>query len=189
MGAGKSVVAGRFAAHGARVVTADDVARELVRPGTRTYERVVEAFGEGVVGPEGALDRREVARRAFASPEATERLDRIVHPPLVEALLGELPRGDGIVVVDAALLAEWNVLDAFDVIVVVTAPLEERLDRLERAGYDRADAGKRIAAQADPEVVAGRADIVIRNDGTLTQLEERADDAWRRLLTIAGEAE
>jgi len=182
MGAGKTVVASRLAALGARVVAADDVARELVNERGPVFDELVCAFGAGIVAADGTLDRRALARTAFASEEATGRLNAIVHPPLVARLLSELEEGDDILVIDAALLAEWGILDAFDVTVVVVAPLEQRIERLTSAGYDPVDARARIAAQLDPAVVAKRVDIVIENDSSLSDLGRRADEVWRELL-------
>jgi dephospho-CoA kinase len=191
MGVGKSVVASRFAEHGARVVTADRIARDLVGEGGPVLDRLVDAFGPGILRDDGTLDRRRLAELAFASEESLERLNRIVHPPLVERILERIAsaRGEeGVLVVDAALLAEWGILDAFDVVVLVTSPMASRLERLERCGYARADATARIAAQIDPEELGDRADIIIRNEGTIHQLEARADEVWRALLSMAEEA-
>lgn len=186
MGAGKSVVAARFRELGARVVTADEIARDIVGPGSPVLSRLVAAFGPDIVGPDGSLDRRELARAAFGSEEGTERLNDIVHPPLVAKMLERArPDGNEIVVVDAALLAEWGILDQFDVVVAVTATREVRLERLVRAGYDHPDAEARMESQLDPGVVASRADIVIENNGTLTELEERAEEVWREILRRA----
>jgi len=191
MGVGKSVVASRFAEHGACVVTADRIARDLVGDGGPVLDGLVDAFGPGILRDDGTLDRRRLAELAFASEESLERLNRIVHPPLVERILDRIAsaRGEeGVLVVDAALLAEWGILDAFDAVVLVTSPMAARLERLERSGYARADASARIAAQIDPEELGDRADIIIRNEGTIHQLEARADGVWRALLSMAEEA-
>ncbi|MBD3368158.1 MAG: dephospho-CoA kinase [Candidatus Eisenbacteria bacterium] len=190
MGAGKSVVAARFASHGADVLTADDIARELLEPGGPLLDRLVGAFGEDIVRSDGTLDRARLAELAFASEVATDRLNTIVHPPLVDELLRRLRENDAeIVVVDAALLAEWGILDAFDVVVAVVAPVEDRVKRLVAAGYTREDVLARMARQMDPEAVANMSDIVIRNEGTLAELEERADEVWRRILALARKEE
>ncbi|MBM3307146.1 MAG: dephospho-CoA kinase [Candidatus Eisenbacteria bacterium] len=183
IGTGKSEVARLLEARGAAVIRADDLARELVEPGTPTFRALVESFGETIVAPDGRLDRRGLGSIAFASEEALAKLNAITHPPLVEAIALRLEavereRGRGVVVVEAALLAQWDVLDLFDLVVAVRAPLETRIERLARDGLSREDALARMRAQRDEEALVGSAGAVIDNDGTLARLESRVNDLW-----------
>jgi len=183
IGTGKSEAARRFAELGAFVIRADDVARELVAPGGEALRALAAEFGTGILAPGGALDRAVLARLAFASKEATERLNALTHPPLVAELIRRLEeldacRESGVVVVEAALLAEWDVLDLFDLIAVVRSPLEVRLARLARTGLGREDALARMAAQLPEAVLVAAADAVIENDGTLERLAAEVDRIW-----------
>jgi dephospho-CoA kinase len=183
IGTGKSEAARCFARLGALVIRADDVARELVAPGGDTLAALAAEFGAGVLAPDGTLDRALLARLAFASKEATARLNAIVHPPLVAELVRRLEEaeaagGRGVVVVEAALLAEWDVLDLFDLVVVVRASLDARLARLERGGRTREDALARIGAQLPEDVLLAEADAVIENDGALDRLDAEVRRVW-----------
>ena len=188
IGTGKSEVARLLGERGAVVLKADDLAREIVAPGTDVHRALVAAFGASVVAADGSLDRRRLAGLAFASDRALARLNEIVHPPLVQALIArieevERERDRGVLVVEAALLAEWDVLDLFDMVLVVRAPLEARLARLERGGRSRDDALARMRAQLPEARLLEAADAVIENDGALGLLAGRVDDIWRTLPT------
>lgn len=186
IGSGKTEVAAVFRDLGARVLEADTMARELVAPGTPALERIEEEFGSAVLDADGALDRGELAAIVFGDPERLARLNAIVHPPLTEAVLSQIEAlerddADGVVVVDAALLLDWDISDAFDLIVVVRAPLEERLSRLVAGGLSRDDAEARAAAQRPEDDLAEAADVVVDNDGTLADLRERITELWANL--------
>ena len=186
IGSGKSEVARVLLGLGARVVVADEIARELVAPGSPVLERLVEAFGERVLLPDGSLDRRGLGALAFASSDALETLNGITHPALVDAIIlsvEEIEResSGGVLVVDAALLVKWDILDLFDEVVVVTAPLDVRIRRLAAGGLPEDDARERVAAQAPESVFLEAADTVIENDGPLEELETRAEQLWNSL--------
>jgi dephospho-CoA kinase len=186
VGSGKSEAARVFADLGAVVITADELARGLVEPGSPVLERIVEAFGRGVLAGDGTLDRKRLAALAFGDPAKLALLNAISHPPLVEGIIGrleELERAgrDGIVVVDAALLAEWDVTDLFDLVVLIAAPVEIRVARLVAAGYAEADARARIGAQLPEERLRDAADRVIDNASTLDELRGAVRALWRTL--------
>ena len=184
IGSGKSEVARLLAARGAVVVDSDALAREVVAPGTPGLAAVVEAFGTGVLGPDGALDRARLAEVVFADPAARERLNAIVHPLVGAAAAARAAAAptDAVVVHDVPLLVEAGMTAVFDVVVVVDASPEVRLHRLTRGrGMSRADAEARMAAQATREQRLAAADHVVPNDGTLAELEERVGALWRVL--------
>jgi dephospho-CoA kinase len=184
LGAGKSTVAALLAGHGAVVIDADAIAREVVRAGTPGFAAVVERFGPDVVGPDGELDRARLAGIVFADEAARNDLNGIVHP-LVGQRSAELMAGvadDAIVVYDVPLLAENGLADGFDVVVVVEAELATRLHRLAQRGLAEADARARIAAQATDEQRRAIADEIVRNDGTEQELADQIRDLWQRLL-------
>lgn len=192
IGSGKSTVAIRLAELGATVIDADALAREVVAVGTPGLEQVVERFGAEVLASDGSLDRPKLGRIVFADPAALADLNSIVHP-LVAARTGELMAdvaGDGVVVYDVPLLVENELQDGFDKVIVVEAPLQVRLERLERRGLGEAEARERIAHQASDEQRRAVASVVIDNGGTVDSLRAAVDEAWHRLMdTGAGSSE
>ncbi|GAA0392461.1 dephospho-CoA kinase [Microbispora corallina] len=186
IGSGKSEVSRRLAAHGAVVIDADTIAREVVEPGTPGLAEVVEAFGEGVLRPDGTLDREKLGSIVFADAAQLKILNGIVHPK-VGARVEELQRAapeDAVVVYDVPLLAENGLAPLYDVVIVVDAPDDVRIERLRTfRGMAEADARARIAAQATREDRLAVADIVIDNGGTLESLDAQADKVWLDLTT------
>ena len=184
MGSGKSTVAGLLAGHGAVIIDADKIAREVVEPGQPAYQAVVDHFGPGVVLPDGHLDRPALAAVVFHDESAREALNAIVHPAVAARsteLVASLP-ADGVVVYDVPLLAESPGRHSFDAVVVVEADIELRLARLEGRGMPREDAVARIAVQATDEQRRAIADEVIPNDGTFSDLRDQVEAVWERLL-------
>jgi len=183
LGSGKSTVAALLGEHGAVIIDADVVAREVVRAGTPGFAAVVARFGPGVVGPDGELDRAALARIVFADGAALDELNAIVHP-LVGSRSAELaaavPPG-AVVVHDIPLLAENGLADRFDTVVVVEANREIRLARLAERGLTRAEAEARMAAQATDEQRRAIADEIVRNDDDLDSLARQIDRLWDRL--------
>ncbi len=184
IGAGKSEVSRRLAAHGAVVIDADAIAREVVEPGTPGLAEVVAAFGPEVLLPDGWLDRSRLGDIIFASPELRARLNGIVHP-LVGARMRELEESAGpgsIVVHDVPLIAENNMAGAYDLVVVVDVPPRLQLDRLVRhRGLTREQARARMAAQASREQRLGIAGIVVDNSGSLAELDRQVGELWTEL--------
>jgi len=184
IGAGKSEVSRRLAGHGAVVIDADAIAREVVEPGTDGLAEVVEAFGPGVLGPDGRLDRPGLGAVVFADPERRNRLNAIIHPRVGERM-AELEREAGpgaIVVHDVPLIAEGGRAGAYDLVVVVDAPPRVQVERLIRnRGMTRDQARARMAAQAGREQRLAIADIVIDNSGSLAELDRQVGDLWADL--------
>ncbi len=189
IGAGKSTVAARLAELGALVLDADLAARAVVEPGTEGLAAVVEAFGPEVLGPDGALDRAALARLVFADEARRAELNAIVHPRVrrwMAERTAAAPQG-AVVVQDIPLLVESGLMPLFDVVVVVDARDETRIDRLVRLrGMAREQAEARIAAQAPRERRNAEADHVIENDGTELDLVEAVDALWRQLTGRPG---
>lgn len=184
IGSGKSEVSRRLAEHGAVVVDADAAAREVVEPGTPGLAEVVAEFGEGVLLPDGSLDRERLGSIVFADEERRARLNAIVHPRVGERMreLVEQAPGDAIVVYDVPLIAENGLAGMYDLVVVVDTPVEEQVRRLTgRRGMTEADARARIAAQATRERRLEIADRVIDNSGTLERLAGQVDELWADL--------
>ncbi|GHD01498.1 dephospho-CoA kinase [Zhihengliuella salsuginis] len=186
---GKSTVAAELAALGATVVDADALARQVVAPGTAGLAEVVAAFGERVLTAAGEMDRPAVGALVFGDDGARERLNGIIHPR-VRAEASRLRReaidaaggGRAVVVQDIPLLVETGQADRFDYVVVVQAPLEERVRRMVAdRGMTEADARARIAAQATDEERAAVADALLRNDATRDDLRRAVRRVWTEL--------
>ena len=183
VGAGKSTVAKLLAEHGAVIIDADAIAREVVEPGTPGFAAVVDAFGDEVVGANGALDRPKLASIVFADEAQRSRLNAIVHPLVGERtaeLMRAAPEG-AVVVYDVPLLAESGLAGGFDFVLVVEASVPTRLARLADRGMPEDDARNRIAAQASDEQRRAVADAVVRNDGSLDDLRMEVDEVWRAI--------
>ena len=183
--AGKSAVARVLQERGALLVDSDALARLVLEKGTDGLAAVQDEFGDRVITADGELDRVEMARIVFGDEGARQRLNRIVHPRIRAAARRIVAEAgpDAVVVQDVPLLVETGQADAFDLVVVVEAPLEERLRRMvEDRGMSRADAEARIAAQATDEQRRAVADVVIVNDADLERLASVANQVWDRFL-------
>lgn len=184
IGSGKSTVARLFADLGAHVIDADAVAREVVEPGTPGLTALVQAFGDQILDPRGALDRAALARIVFERPDARQTLNGITHPLIgarTAELLAALPP-DAVLVHDVPLLVDLDMQAAYDLVVVVDAPDEVRVQRLLERGLDEQDARARIAAQATREQRLAAADVLIDNSGSLDDLREQVESAWPTIV-------
>jgi dephospho-CoA kinase len=191
---GKSTVARLFERWGATLIDADVLARRAVEAGTPAYHAIRDRWGEGVLAPDGTLDRAALRQRVFGEAEELEALNAIVHPEVArlrDELVDEArERGDRIVVCDIPLLFERHLVEDFDLIVLVDAPRPVRLERLVRdRGLRETEAMKMIAAQMPAELKRARADIVLDNVGSLDALERRAREAWETLEREAARKE
>jgi dephospho-CoA kinase len=184
IGAGKSTVARLLAEHGAIVVDADALAREVVAPGTPGLAEVERAFGRQVIREDGALNREALARIVFNDPDKRTILESITHPRIGERTkeLFESAGPDDVVVHDVPLLVELGMAPLYDAVVVVEAPEDVRLDRLESRGLPAEQARDRIRSQADPEQRRAVATVVIDNAGDEAALRRRVDEVWRELV-------
>lgn len=184
---GKSTIATRLAEHGAVIVDADAVVRELQQPVEPVLGAIAEAFGTGVLREDGSLDRAALGALVFADDAARARLNAIVHPAVAaessrrfRAALEADPRA--VVVYDVPLLVEARPDDPWDEVVVAHAPERIRVERLvELRGMTEADARARVASQASDERRLAAADVVIDTGGDLDATLAQADALWRRL--------
>lgn len=182
IGSGKSTLAKSFAQAGALVADADRIAREVVAPGGPGFEEIVRRFGAGLIDEQGGLDRRALSGIVFSDASARADLEAITHPLIAaraEEILSSAPAG-GLAVYDVPLLVELDMAGSFDLVIVVEAPLDLRLDRLEGRGMGRAEAGARIGAQAGDEQRRAIANILCTNAGSL-------EDARRLARTLVAE--
>jgi dephospho-CoA kinase len=179
---GKSTVARSLVSRGAILVDADEIAREVVEPGTPAWSKIVEHFGPGVLLGDRRIDRPKLAEIVFADRAKLALLNEITHPEVMRRIadrLEELKETDNIVIVDVPLLAEVGARDMFDMIVVVDSKQDAQVERMRAMrGMDDEAARARIAAQAVSEDRAAIADWLIENEGSLEQLEHETDRLW-----------
>lgn len=191
---GKSTVAGRLSALGAVVVDADQLAREAVAVGSPGLAQIRETFGDGVISVDGGLDRAALGAIVFGDPEALRKLNQITHPEVGRLsherfAAARAADPEAVIVYDVPLLAEARNRGEWDQIVVVHAPAAMRVERLVAfRGMERAEAERRIAAQAGDEERLAIADVVIDSSGTLEETLERTDALWRTLSAAGPQA-
>lgn len=187
IGSGKSSVTRVFASMGATTADADAIARQVLEPGQPALKEVAARFGADLIGEDGALDRSGLARRVFAGEGAEERiaaLNAITHPAIEQRaweILNGAPEGS-VAVYDIPLLVEGDHAEHFDAVVIVDAPIEERIKRLEGRGVAPEDARARIRAQASSCQRRAVASIWIDNEGSACDLEEVARLVYERWL-------
>ena len=189
---GKSTVSQLLSEHGATIIDADVLARRAVERGSPVYDAIVTRWGTSVIAPDGQLDRPALRRVVFSEAKELEALNDLVHPEverLLKARVAEArTRGDAMVICDIPLLFEKKMADRFDKIVLVDAPRPLRLERMvKERGLREAEAMKIIAAQMPADLKRARADYVIDNGGTLSDLTRKVDDLWAELnQAVAG---
>ncbi len=179
-GSGKSEVSRVLAERHIPVIDADALAREVVEPGSECLKRLVEEFSEDILQEDGTLNRRQLAKRAFATPEDTKLLNSITHPYIIERtkqiLMTLEQMREPAAILDAPLLFESGMNAVCEFTAAVVAPAERRLQRImQRDGLTEAQARERMAAQQGEEFYIARADRVIYNDGSLEALHAAAN--------------
>ncbi len=167
-GAGKSTVAAFLREKGYYLIDGDELARVIVQKGKPALEKLAVAFGRDIILPDGSLDRRALAKKAFSSRESTQLLNSITHPAIYEQALEEINKAKSLgfqkALFDAAALLESECRSLCDSIIVVTAPEEIRLERiLSRDSISPEEAGRRMSAQREDEYYLNQADIIIKN--------------------------
>ena len=188
IGAGKSTVAALLEERGAVVTSADEVARDVVSPGSDGLAAVVAEFGDGILAPDGSLDRSALGRLVFSDDLRRARLEEILLPLIAAeawARMDTVPAGQ-VVVYDVPLLVEGQMQDMFDLVIVVEADLELRLERLSERGMNRDEALARIAVQATDEERRGVADVIVSNSGAMEDLSAEVDRLWSTRILEPG---
>lgn len=184
---GKSTIAARLARHGAVVVDADALVKEVQQPGSPVLAQIAEAFGSDVIDAEGALDRAAVGAIVFSDPAELARLNRIVHPAVRAESARRFAQAfsrdpAAVVVYDVPLLVEARVDDPWDLIVVAHAPAPIRAERLMHyRGMSPAEAESRLASQVSDARRLEVADVVIDTSGAIEDTERQTDELWERL--------
>jgi dephospho-CoA kinase len=183
---GKSTVARFFREHNIPVIDADILGHRTYEPGSDTFAAVVRTFGKELVAPDGTIDRKVLGAKVFGKPDELKKLTDIVWPGIRRLASQDLSEfetaGNGLVVLEAAVLFEAGWQDLTDEIWVVVVEPELAVERLAtRNGLDPEAARARIASQLSNAERVAQADIVIQNNGDLAALETRIQEAWEQL--------
>jgi dephospho-CoA kinase len=182
---GKSEVGRILERLGARVIDADKVAHEVMRPAGPAYGAVLRAFGRRILAADGSVDRSKLGVIVFRDPDALRRLERAVHPATkerVDELVAQATAS--VVVVEAIKLIEAGMHRRYDQLWVVTAPRPIQIRRLvEQRGMSEAEAALRVDAQPSQQQKAALADRLFVNDGGLDELESDVREAWQEITT------
>jgi len=181
IGSGKSSVASLLLEHGAIVIDADAISRELVEPGQPALDALVAEFGPSILTPVGTLSRGELAKLAFSDPEATKRLNAIMHPLIGAESARRIQAApeSAVVVYDMPLLVETNQRDLVDLVVVVDVPEQLQIERaVSLRGLDQVDVERRMQAQVSRDERLAIADYVIDNSGSPDELKASVAGLW-----------
>ena len=187
IGSGKSTVLEMFAALGAEVVDADQLARELVQPGQPALAEIAQAFGPSMLLPDGSLDRGRLGSLIFGDTTARLRLNAITHPRIRRRIMEEIearrPR-DGVLVLDIPLLYENGLANLAEAVVVVWVDPKTQLTRLvERNGLSEEDARRRIAVQRPLDEKRALAELVVDNNGSLAETRRQVAEIYQRYVS------
>ncbi|NBW73107.1 MAG: dephospho-CoA kinase [Microbacteriaceae bacterium] len=190
IGAGKSTVAARWCELGGIEIDADQLAREVVAPGTDGALKISEVFGADFFDSNGFLDRKKLAERIFSNSQEKEALEDIIHPLVRDLALKKISQlpSESMAIYTVPLLVEANVTLPFDAVVTVEAPEDVRVQRLvETRGFSEVEARARIANQAQPIERASRADYILNSNQSLPELIRDADELWAVLTKKANQ--
>ena len=188
IGCGKSTVAKMLADKGARVIDFDALTHDVQAPDRPAWRTIISLFGEGVLNADRTIDRKKLAALVFDDKNMLKRLNDIVHPIVLEAWHQQLKEiekeyPEAIVLSDVPLLMEIGLEHLVDLVVLVYAPPEEQIRRImERNGYTRDEAQKRLSAQMPIDEKIPRADIVIHNQASLDRTQKAVDQVWEELV-------
>jgi dephospho-CoA kinase len=185
---GKSTVSGMLRDLGASIIDADVIVHQLQSPGSEELAEIFQAFGTGVMLPDGSLDRKALAALVFGDPSRRKVLEAILHPKVRSRIWKQVEvhrqAGTPAVVLDVPLLIEGGLYRQMDHVWVVYVPRAAQIVRLmQRNGLNEAEAEARLAAQMDLEEKRTYADLLIDNSGSLQQTQQQVEEAWRRVLS------
>lgn len=183
IGTGKSTFSEFLAEDGGKHLDADTIAKDLMKPGHRGYQPVVDEFGTAITDEEGHIQASALAEDVFSDPERLERLESILHPLVIERLREEISTArHNFYVIDAPLLFEAGVDELCDWTIAVTAPEEDVAERIASRGMSEDDVERRRSRQLSQSEKKKRADEIVENDGSLEELRDRAVAVRRRIL-------
>ena len=183
IGSGKSTVARMLGELGADVIDADQVARDVVKPGLPAHDEIVAEFGRDVIAADGTIDRKVLGARVFGDTAARRRLEAITHPRIAMETQRRIGASKApVVVYEATLLVENGIHKAMDGLIVVTAPEEQQVARVvARDGLAAEEVERRLAAQWPAAKKAAEADWVVSNEGSVADLRRQVEAVWKEL--------
>jgi dephospho-CoA kinase len=180
IGSGKSTCASIFKEFGARVIDADKITHDLLKPGTAVYKKLVLAFGEEILSGK-KIERRKLAQIAFEDKEKLFKLNKIVHPPVIKEIKRQMKKGGPLTVVDAPLLIETGLDKLVDEVVVVKVNKKIQFERLRKKGLSKKDVLKRLMFQINSRQKLRVADFIIDNNNTINETREQIRRyLWKR---------
>ena len=182
-GSGKTTVARLFKSAGARIIDADSIAHRVIKPSTRIYKKIINAFGKNILNKDRTINRHKLAKLVFNNKDLLERLNKIMHPEIIRIIKAKLKAAPaGIIVLDAPLLIEKGLEKIVDKLIVVTITRERQIERIrQKTDLKRQEILKRINAQIPLSRKARLADFIIDNSGTIEETKKQVM-AIRRLL-------
>ena len=185
-GSGKSSVCSRFKELGAWVISADELARKVVRPGSSGFEKIVEHFGKAVLESDGTLNRRKMREIMLSDETARKDLERLIHPEILGRMNLEIRKAvkaaHRLIIVEVPLLFELNMAGEFDHVVMISADSDIKVERLvnrDRVSYT--DARALVTVQIPDKLKEKQSDYIIRNNKSLKELITAVDDLYCRL--------
>jgi dephospho-CoA kinase len=187
IGSGKSTVTGIFKSLGAGVADADRIGKEVVDNDPGVLYQLALEFGDSILTPHKTLNRRELGRLAFSSKEATARLNDIIHPALLKRLdniITQARNNNRILIIDAALLINWNYHKKIDITILVSSTADRRRKRMMAKGLTESESRSRTASQLSEGVLRQAADHVLTNNSTLEKLQKQAEKLYRVLTEM-----
>jgi dephospho-CoA kinase len=190
IGCGKSTVSKYLKDLGAVVFDLDKIGHDVIQKNGGAYKKVLSVFGDGILAPDGEIDRTKLGKVVFGNPEALKRLNSIVHPAIdekIQSIVKDIKdsrsQGAKVLVMEAAAMLEAGRAWQADEIWVVTCPEESVIGRIKhRPGYDEEVAKSRIRSQMSSDERLKKADVVINNDGTPEALKVKVTGEWKKLL-------
>jgi len=186
-GSGKSTAAGYFRGLGAKVIDADRIGHEMLKPGSPCHAKVIKAFGPAIVTG-SRINRKALGKIVFGSKRELGKLNRIVHPYLLTNIKNKIEKiknggFNGLVIVDAALIVTWGLQKQLDLLIVVDSPAKTRLERLTAKGIPLIQARRIMVSQLPVIKLKREADIIVTNDGSLSLLKKKVKMIHHYLLT------
>ncbi|MEO0113843.1 MAG: dephospho-CoA kinase [candidate division WOR-3 bacterium] len=177
LGSGKTTLTKFLQNYGAKVIPADKIGWSLLRKSTPQYRKIVQSFGKDIQNSNGTISRKKLAKVVFASRKKLALLNRIVHPALIDRInktIGRFSEKKNIIILDAALLFNWDKKIPVDVKILVSAKKRLKIARLKELGISRKEAERRLSCQLTEKTMAKKADIIVKNNGTKKELARQA---------------
>ena len=181
IGSGKSTVAMILKSFGAIIIDADKIGHHVVEYSKELQKRLQKEFGKDIISKTGKVNRKNIAQRAFQNETSKKKLNSLVHPYLLQELrkqINKYNKKDNVIVIDAALLLDWNYDKKVDFVLVIHTSIEKRIGRLEERGISRSDAIARNKAQLPYREYQRRADRIILNNNTIDNLKRKLTTLW-----------